>query len=688
MPSKSDKTALTAAEQPDSGTNETSAVQSAQTGPSGPSGAPEINRSLLTAMQKERIKAEFELDDNPQKLKAAPSPAIADGPSDAELFRPARPVATPTPPRPTQSVPSTESPVDTHTKEEAAFTEPAKTDQSETEKADKSDRTPPVAKKRKRFWKRKAFWIPVILIAIIGWLAGVPYTRFHLAALFIKQSYTVMVSDVVTNKPVSSATVIIDGRSGMTDKDGKVRFDSIKPGDRQLRVSKKYYKDAEQQVVVPIYGDKGSRHIDLIATGRQVPVSVVNKLTGKAVADISVKAAGTEVKTDKDGKASIVLPADKTDLEVTVSGSGYNQQIARIKVTDQDVEQNHFGVVPAGRVYFLSGQSGKIDLVKTNLDGGDRQVVVYGTGKEDERNTVLLASRDWKYLAFYSKRDSGPAKLYLLDTSNDKLSVMDDSRSDVSLVGWSGHDFAFTSNRTGAKQWDAGRQAVKTYNAEKKQLLTVDQNQAEGDSANNKFQEFTNPYLVKDKLVYGVEWFSYSGSDLADRNDSIRMVPVGSQSKKDLRTFPAVQYNAFQANVYEPGGVYYAVWSVVDNKYSFFEYEDGQVKDVDIDQDKFFNTPYPTFLASPDGTKMFWSESRDGRETFFVGDKDAKNPKQVGVIDDGAVYGWYGNDYLLVSKKGSELFIMPVSGGESAKVSDYHKPQVSYRGYGGGYGGL
>lgn len=684
MPSKSDKTAQTAAEQPDSGTNEASSVQPAQ---AGPSGAPEINRSLLTAMQKERIKAEFELDDNPQKLKAAPSPAIADGPSDAELFRSVRPAAAPTPPRPSQAVPATESPVKAPNEKAPASAEPVKTEQPEAGKTDKAGQTP-AAKRRKPFWKRKAFWIPVVLVAIIGGLAGVPYTRFHLAALFIKQTYTVTVNDVVTNKPVSSATVIIDGRSGMTDKDGKVRFDGIKPGDRQLKVSKKYYKDAEQPVVVPIYGNKGSQHVDLIATGRQVPVSVVNKLTGKAVSDISVKAAGTEVKTDKDGKASIVLPADKTDLEVTVSGSGYNQQVARIKVTDQDVEQNHFGVVPAGRVYFLSGQSGKIDLVKTNLDGGDRQVVVYGTGKEDERNTVLLASRDWKYLAFYSKRDSGPAKLYVLDTSNDKLSVMDDSRSDVSLVGWSGHSFAFTSARIGAKQWDAGRQAVKTYDAEKKQLLTVDQNQAEGDSANNKFQEFTNPYLVKDKLVYGVEWFSYSGSDLADRNDSIRMVPVGSQSKKDLRTFPAVQYNAFQANVYEPGGIYYAVWSVVDNKYSFFEYEDGQVKDVGIDQDKFFNTPYPTFLASPDGSKMFWSESRDGRETFFVGDKDAKNAKQVGVIDDGAVYGWYGNDYLLVSKKGSELYIMPVGGGESAKISDYHKPQLTYRGYGGGYGGL
>jgi hypothetical protein len=43
---------------------------------------------------------------------------------------------------------------------------------------------------------------------------------------------------------------------------------------------------------------------------------------------------------------------------------------------------------------------------------------------------------------------------------------------------------------------------------------------------------------------------------------------------------------------------------------------------------------------------------------------------------------------VLVSKSGSELYITPADfGTKPLKVTDYHKPNVTFRGYGGGYGG-
>src|SRR5205085_4643278 len=121
-------------------------------------------------------------------------------------------------------------------------------------------------------------------------------------------------------------------------------------------------------------------------------------------------------------------------------------------------------------VYFLSKASGKIDIIKTNLDGTDRKTVLAGTGKEDQRNTVLLASKDWKYLALQSRRDSKLAKLYLIDTSTDKLSTIDEGDADFVLAGWKNHYFIYEVDRNGKNVWETNQQALKSFNADNQQL--------------------------------------------------------------------------------------------------------------------------------------------------------------------------------------------------------------------------
>lgn len=648
----------------------------------GPSSAPEVDPTLLTLMQKKRIEAEF----GPPPADDASSAAVL--PTTAPPLKAGRKrQATAAAPDPAPAAKTPPLAADM-----AAASADLKEETDAESGAEPQEPTPPPIAKKHRFrafvGRHKKMTVFLLLLAVLGGLAAVPQSRYVIAGFAFTQPYTITVTDAVTKRPVSSATIDFAGQRMMTDKDGKLTLDDVQPGPHQLSVSKKYYRQATARVVVPLYGKDGNAQVSITATGRQVPLTVTNKITGKPMEDVSLKSVGTEVKTDKDGKAVIVLPADKPSLEITLAANGYNPLVTRITVTDQPDEDNEFKLVPSGRVYFLSRQSGKLDVVKTHLDGSDRQTVVYGTGKEDDRSTVLLASRDWKYLALYSKRDSDSAKLFLIDTASDKLTVMDESQGNFTPIGWSDHTFAYSATRTDNKLWQPGYQAVKSYNADRRQMLTVDQTQGEGDQGNNKFQQFLQPYLVGDKLVYAVTWASFSGNDLADRTDAIRATAVGTQSKKDIRTFPSVQYGSIEGRVYEPGSVYYAAYSMVDNKYDFYEYEASQVKEANVDQEQFFATNYPTYLVSPSGAQTFWSEQRDGRETFFVGDAAAKNAKNVGVIEDGAVFGWYGNDYVLTSKKGSELYIMPVSGGTPLKVSDYHKPQVSYRGYGGGYGGL
>jgi hypothetical protein len=551
----------------------------------------------------------------------------------------------------------------------------------------------PHANKLRRFfagyWHRGWWTIPLTLLVALAILTAVPFTRYKLAGYVISQQVKVAVSDNSTQKPVTSADVLLDGKTYKTDKEGVATIAKVKPGKHTLKVSKKYYKDASADLAVPL--NKGiTQKVGVTATGRQVPVSVINKISGKPLSDVTLKASGTEVKTDKDGKAVMVLPADRPDLPITLAANNYNQLEARIIVTDAEVKANTFAIVPSGKVYFLSKASGKIDVVKTDLDGGNRQTVVQGTGKEDEANTVLLASRDWKYLGLQSRRETGLAKLYVIDTSTDKMAEMDSGNAAFQLVGWSDHHFVYRVDRNNVKDWEPNRTAFKSFDADKRQILTIDQTSAEGDQNSGLSQRFDAGYLVDGQLVYHVGWnavgSAYSNGSYSGKSHILRTASVTTVGHKDVRSWPNSEVGDVQIVPYEPGGLYVQTY-LFNGPSKFYEYEDSALKDADIDQAKFYSS-YATYLASPDGKQTFWNEGRDGKPTFFVGDDKGQNGKQVAVLDDSQVYGWYGNDYLLTSKKGSELYIMPAAGGTPLKITDYHKPQISYQGYGGGYGGL
>lgn len=79
----------------------------------------------------------------------------------------------------------------------------------------------------------------------------------------------------------------------------------------------------------------------------------------------------------------------------------------------------------------------------------------------------------------------------------------------------------------------------------------------------------------------------------------------------------------------------------------------------------------------------------DGKNNLTVRDQNGQDAETIALESDYSPYGWFTDDYLLVSKSSSELHVMAADGsGQAFKISNYYKPQVSYRGYGGGYGGL
>ena len=537
--------------------------------------------------------------------------------------------------------------------------------------------------------KKKTVPATLALLLIVAF--GVPASRYALLGLAIKKTYVVAVTDAKSHLPVSEVSLNYHGQTVKTGSDGKATFRGVPVGTAMLKATKKYYQDATLPMLVPL-DPKTDFLVSLEPTGRQVPFKVINKITGKPLAGATLSVADTTAKTDENGEATVVLPPTADKMDATLAADGYNQQKVSMVVSPLAVKTNTFGLTPAGKVYYLSKRTGVISVMKADLDGSNASVVLAGTGKEADEDTILLASRDWQYLALKSRRDGALAKVYLIETSNDKLTEIDSGDATLSLVGWSNHRLVYQVQRNNIKLWENRRSALKTYDAEKKQLITLEETVGEGTSDyDNAHTELQSVNILADRLVYTLIW--YAGYTSSYRLDGKKQAVVSIQTDKSnrqvLKEFDAKQVSYLQTVQSEVGEIYYHAYGASPEYYT---YENGKVQaDNNLTADKF-NRSYPTFLISPTAESTFWSESRDGKNTLFVGDAKAGNGKEIATLSDYTPYGWYSDNYVLVAKNGSELFVMPSNGvgstGQILKITDYHKPAASFFGYGYGYGGL
>ena len=539
--------------------------------------------------------------------------------------------------------------------------------------------------------KGKVLSIIALVVVIIAVLFAIPVTRYAIAGVVIKKEVNISVVDSTTNKPVTDADVMVGSVSGKTDSAGVAHLSSVPVGNYTVNVTKNYYETTQASYTVPILASPQQATMQLKATGRQVVVNVINSITKEPLAEVTLEAHETSAATDARGNATIVLPADQETVKGTLSLDGYNQAEVTIQVTEQE-DANKLALTPSGSLFYLSKQTGKINVMKSNLDGSNPQVVVEGTGNENDHETVLLAARDWRYLALLASRSGDDKKeLYLVDTISGELTLIDEgSNISFSLIGWSDHSFTYTLTRYDRSSWQNGYQVLKAYNAETRQLNTVDETRGQGDHPFFAQSELmVSPYILEGKLIYAKYWSIANGvSSPSDKKSSIVVVNMNNLQKQVIKEFAMNRAIQIATKLYEPQEVYFRV--VVDEATpAFYEYEGSSIKTVTNTDDKFFSTSYPTYLVSPSGEKTFWSEPRDGRNALFVGDKNGDNSTELTLRSEYTAYGWFSDDYILLSKNGSELYIAPSGSlaNEPVKISNYHKPQLNFSGYGYGYGG-
>lgn len=544
-----------------------------------------------------------------------------------------------------------------------------------------------LAKFKGWFINHKTQSIPLVVVIIILGLALVPWSRYHAAGLVMKNDFSLQISDATAHFPVSGATISVEGIMATTDATGTVRLPGLSVGHHSVSIKKANYQSRTVDILVPILRQKQAPAVAFTATGRQVKITVKNLISQQPINGALVEIDGAKSLTDASGSTLAVVSAGSSSKQAAVSAPGYNAAKAAIEVSDSQVKESAVNLTPAGEVYFLSNQSGKLDVVKANLDGSGRQTVLAGTGKEDDHNTVLLASTDWHYLALLANRD-GADKLYIINTADDSMLVMDQTNADFNSIGWHNHYFVYTVARHNYNDWQPNAFSIKSYNADTGKVITLANTNASGSGlADAQYENFWEIRLVGSDVVFSRTWYKYPGYLKVDgkQNLLVAIRPDGSNSRQ-LKAVDAANFYIANLHVKTPKQLEFTVTANDGSGITYFAVsQNGSVSSISQPKD-IYDAPVP-YLPSPSGEQTFWQDQRDGKNTLFVGNDDAAGAKQVASLSDFSAYGWYTDKYLLVSKNGSQLYIIPKTGVKddtsAVKITDYHKPAQSFYGYGG-----
>lgn len=527
------------------------------------------------------------------------------------------------------------------------------------------------------YGSRKKISIPLTLLALTLIIAAIPWARYKSAGAVYKKDFSLTFKDSKANAPVSGVTVTAGNMVGVSDAEGKVTFDSLSVGPHKIKASKKYYQDKELDVLVPIFGRSEAVNVSLVATGRQAKIVITNIISGKALGDVEIEVADSEALTDKNGGATVVLPAGSPSQKATLALDGYNPAEVEIKVDASKIVENKFTLTPKGSIYFMSKRTGKLDVMKVNLDGTEAKVAVAGTGAEKDDSTKLIQSPDGKYAALVTRRNSiDPSpQLYVISASDDKLLMADSGNANFTLLGWAGDRLVYIASHNDLTEAQAGKYKLKSYDASSGKITSLAQSD-ESDLALGVSHKFDFVRLSGGTVVFARTWYGAEPS-LAGKVDSLHSISVNGQNHRQVITSDAAAiYTSYSQR--SPVAFYIRQRAVASGQEAFQDFTvGGTAKQANISPTQMYEKDYGYFF-SPSGRQTVWSEERDGQMAFLVGDATGSGAKVIATLDEYIAESWFSEDYLLLSKKSSELYIMAARGDKPLKITNYQSTYNFY----------
>lgn len=506
------------------------------------------------------------------------------------------------------------------------------------------------------FWHNRRKTLPASLLLAVIITASIPLSRYSVAGLVVRRDFKIAIIDHQTGVPVSDATVKLFDRTVQTDAAGVATFNSIKTGVTDMQISKNYYESDSKTITIGFTETNPPQQFALKANGRLVPINVINKITGKPIANVSIAANDSTAITDDQGEATIVLPSETLEAQALFTSEGYNQLEATIQVSQQVVAANTFQLVPSGNVYFLQN---KTELYKAQLDGTSKERVM--TELTSTASTVeIKASADWRYMVIHMVLKNGDQQLFVLDTETDEaveIGGKDDSFYEI--TGWSGHQLHYKVTRAEKEVWGASRSALMRYSAESGQNLIVDQNASVGSNdASAAYENYSRNVIVAGGVLYAKSWIKAPYADVvANKEDGLYFLHGSSEAPVTLQTYEAVIDQNPRFELIKTGPQAAIIRYHGPKKPELMAFKDGSLVNQET-SNKAFSESYPVYYLSPGGLNALWRQS-DGQ--LVVGTQTADDGNVIETDTRYTPYGWLSDDYILVTRAG-QLYILPSNG--------------------------
>ncbi len=498
--------------------------------------------------------------------------------------------------------------------------------------------------KRLRYATFAGLGVFVLLTGLIP-----PSRYFVLNTVGVRSRASIVVMDDSTDRPLKNVQVTLGKQTAKTDSKGTASFKGVRLGRQNLSVEKRAFAASKKPVTIG-WGSNPLGKVQVTPVGAQYTFYATDWLSGKPVEKAEASSGDFDAAADKEGKIVLTIDAsDAEDMDVTISAADYRSETVKLDLSNK--AQVATRLVAKRKEVFVSKRSGKYDLYKIDVDGKNEELVLAGSGNENE-SISLLPHPTSEVTALVSIRGTTRNKdgyplstLTVIDLSdNSTESVV--QAEDIRLLGWSGDRLVFTQIAAGASAPNAKRQRLVSYDVksnEKKEL-----------ASSNSFNDFV---LIGDTIYYA-PGNPYNTSV----SNSVYSQKVDGSGKTAVLDKEA--------------------WAIFRTGYSELTMSSDQAwYTLKVGTSKATRrTSAPTdyqdryFVNSPDGKTSLWMEERDGKNTLLLhdiqGDSDKVLKSQAGLQSP---LRWLNSTtliYRIQTPGESADYVMSINGGEAKKIRD------------------
>ena len=498
--------------------------------------------------------------------------------------------------------------------------------------------------KKLRYATFAGFGVFVLLIGAIP-----PSRYFMLNAVGVRSRASIVIMDDSTDRPLKNVQVTLGKQTAKTDTSGKATFTKVRLGRQTLKVEKRAFAATTKAVTIG-WGSNPLGNSQIHPVGAQYVFYASDWLSGKPVATAEASSGEFDAVADKDGKIVLTIDAsDDEDLDVTVRAKDYRDESVKLDLGNK--AQLDVKLVTKRKEAFISKRSGKYDLYKIDVDAKNEQLVLAGTGNENE-NLSLVSHPTDEEVALVSTRDNTRNKDgYLLST----LTVIDlDDNStdsvtqseDIRVLGWSGDRLVFVQVVAGTSAGNPKRQRLVSYDYKTDEKLEL--------ASSNNFNDLT---LIGNTVYYAPGNLYNTG--VANHFYSQR---VDGANKTSL--LEGEIWNVFRTSYDE---------LTLSGNDTWYSYSIGDTK-ATRRSGAPTNLQDRTYTNSPDGKNSLWVDERDGKNTLLLhniqDDSDKTLKAQAGLMSP---IRWLNNTtliYRIQTPGESADYVMSINGGEAQKIRD------------------